>query len=63
MQIIEAQAQLIADKLAAGAVVMICGSLAMQKDVEVVLDKIVATHNDKSLTFYKEQNQIKTDCY
>ncbi|RRJ93178.1 FAD-binding oxidoreductase [Paenimyroides tangerinum] len=63
MQIIEEQAQLIADKLAVGAVIMICGSLKMQKDVEVVLDKIVATHNDKSLTFYKEQNQIKTDCY
>lgn len=63
MQLIEEQAELIANKLAAGAVVMICGSLAMQKDVEVVLDKIIATHLNKSLTFYKEKSQIKTDCY
>jgi len=63
MQIIEEQALLIADKLAAGAVIMICGSLKMQKDVEIALDKIVTRFNYKSLTFYKEQNQIKTDCY
>jgi sulfite reductase (NADPH) flavoprotein alpha-component len=44
-------------------VIMICGALQMQKDVETVLDEIVTAHNGKSLSYYKENNQILTDCY
>ncbi len=44
-------------------VIMICGALQMQKDVETVLDKIVTAHNGKPLSYYKENNQILTDCY
>ena len=49
--------------LADGGVIMICGALQMQKDVEKVLEDIVLTQNGNPLSYYKENNQILTDCY
>jgi len=54
---------LIAGTLDSGGVVMICGSLAMQKDVLKLLENVVATHNKKSLSYYQSHSQILMDCY
>lgn len=54
---------LIAGTLDAGGVVMICGSLAMQKDVLRLLETIAATHTKKSLSYYQSHSQILMDCY
>lgn len=63
MNSIERDAELFAETLEGNGIIMICGSLNMQKDVEQVLDKICLERNNKSFNFYKENNQIKTDCY
>lgn len=44
-------------------VVMICGALAMQKDVEALLDTLLPHYQLHSVAYYKEQHQILTDCY
>ncbi|UIR56610.1 PepSY domain-containing protein [Sphingobacterium sp. SRCM116780] len=44
-------------------VIMICGSLHMQRDVEKVLEEILQVRNHKTLHYYKEKKQILTDCY
>ncbi len=44
-------------------VIMICGSLQMQKDVERVLEEFTRERLGKPLSFYKYENQILTDCY
>ncbi len=52
-----------ADLLKNDGVVMICGALAMQFDVEKVLDNICISKNNISLSEYKAKGQILTDCY
>lgn len=44
-------------------IIMICGSIAMQQDVENILDAICKEHMQMPLTYYKSNNQILTDCY
>ena len=44
-------------------VIMICGSLSMQKDVIELLEKICLTQNKNSLSFYQSRGQILMDCY
>ena len=63
MNSIERDAELFAETLENNGIIMICGSLNMQKDVERVLDRICLERNHKPFNFYKENNQIKTDCY
>ena len=63
MNSIERNAGLFAETLKNNGIIMICGSLNMQKDVEQVLNGICLEKNNKPLNFYKENNQIKTDCY
>lgn len=63
MNIIEKDANLFAETLKNGGLIMICGSLNMQIDVEKVLDKICLERNKTPFIFYKDNNQIKTDCY
>lgn len=46
-----------------GGVIMICGSLQMQNDVENILDELCLTSNSKNITEYKRNGQILTDCY
>lgn len=53
----------IANFLENGNVVMICGSLAMQKGVENELQKIAENLLKTSIERLKEKNQILTDCY
>lgn len=46
-----------------GAVIMICGSLSMQKDVMEVLNEICLSNNQCNADYYLHKGQILTDCY
>ncbi len=62
MDLIKRDANFFMDLLANNGVIMICGSLAMQKDVESMLDTLLAEKN-LSLEVYKNNGQILSDCY
>lgn len=63
MDLIRNDATYLALLLSNGGVVMICGSLQMQQDVEKVINEICVKINGKDLTYYKENGQLLTDCY
>lgn len=44
-------------------VIMICGSLSMQRDVLAVLDSICRNNNLQSIEMCKNSGQVLTDCY
>ncbi|MET0465476.1 MAG: PepSY domain-containing protein [Chitinophagaceae bacterium] len=54
---------IIARDMQEGAVIMICGSLAMQKDVLEILDEAFKRINDKEVSYYQSHNKILMDCY
>ncbi len=58
MDLIREDAPFFSELLDKKGVIMICGSLAMQRDVEAVLAEICLT---RDLSKYK--GQILTDCY
>lgn len=62
MDLIKRDAEFFIDLLANNGVIMICGSLAMQKDVESTLDALLAGKN-LNTEAYKNNGQILTDCY
>lgn len=53
----------VAETLNKGGVVMLCGSLAMQKDVLQLLEAICAAHTSHDLSWYQSHGQILMDCY
>jgi sulfite reductase (NADPH) flavoprotein alpha-component len=53
----------LAGVLAGGGVLMICGSLAMQKDVMELLEEICSQDLGESIGFFQSRGQILTDCY
>ena len=57
------QSDLIRNTLSSNGEIMICGSLKMQKDTLAVLESIIGTDKDVSLTHYQDRGQIKMDCY
>jgi len=61
--ILKNHTKLVVDVLKNGNIIMICGSIAMQKGVESELEKIVNTHLNTSLNEFINRGQIKTDCY
>jgi sulfite reductase (NADPH) flavoprotein alpha-component len=63
MDLIQIDADFFANLLKNGGIVMICGALAMQFDVEKVLDSICISKNNTPLSDYKNKGQILTDCY
>ena len=63
MDLIQMDADFFADLLQNDGVIMICGALAMQFDVEKVLDTICIAKNNTTLSEYKAKGQILTDCY
>lgn len=63
MDLIKRDANFFTDLLQQGGVIMICGSLAMQKDVESILDGLCLAKKTKSISEYKENGQVLTDCY
>jgi sulfite reductase (NADPH) flavoprotein alpha-component len=63
MDLIKRDAAFFIDLLMHGGVVMICGSLAMQKDVESVLDTLCLSRTTMGISDYKAKGQVLTDCY
>lgn len=61
--LVQEDGKVVADLMGKGHVVMLCGALAMQKATEAVLEDLCQTYLDKPLSHYKEQGQIKADCY
>ena len=61
--LIKKDASQVATVLQNGGVIMICGSLAMQKDVIVVLEQICKKELSQSLSHYQAHEQILSDCY
>lgn len=55
--------KLIAQILANGGTLMLCGSLSMQKDVLLVLSNICTAFLDNELSYYQSHDQIMMDCY
>jgi sulfite reductase (NADPH) flavoprotein alpha-component len=56
-------AVVIAQKLAAGGVIMLCGSLAMQNNIIALLETICQEQNGKSISFYQSHGKVLMDCY
>ncbi|MDI6047442.1 PepSY domain-containing protein [Flavobacterium yafengii] len=63
MDLIKRDAGFFMDLLSQGGVVMICGSLAMQKDVEAALDALCLARATMGIADYKANGQVLTDCY
>ncbi|KAF2339120.1 PepSY domain-containing protein [Flavobacterium nitrogenifigens] len=63
MDLIKRDSTFFANLLNKGGVIMICGSLAMQKDVENILSELCTTKGLKTLSEYKANKQFLTDCY
>lgn len=63
MDLIKRDAAFFVDLLQQNGVIMICGSLAMQKDVETILDELCLVNEIKGLSHYKHNGQLLTDCY
>ncbi len=61
--LVEKEKNLIARVLMERGEVMICGSVAMQKEVVAVLSAICSTQLQKTLSYYQNKGQIKMDCY
>jgi sulfite reductase (NADPH) flavoprotein alpha-component len=61
--IIAKKEDLIASTLKNGGTIMICGSIAMMKDVLSSLEKITLQQLNSPLLKFKKKKQIKTDCY
>ncbi len=61
--LIKRDAQLVAEVLANKGVIMICGSLAMQKDVMQVIDSICQEKLKLSANHFQAHQQILSDCY
>jgi len=55
--------ELLATTLQEGGAIMICGSLAMQKDVLLLLNTICKEQLEQELTWYQSKGQILMDCY
>lgn len=54
---------LIADVMAKDGVIMICGSLAMQKDILTLLANVFKEKNNQTLSYYQSHHRILMDCY
>ena len=63
MDLIKKDADFFADLLRKGGVIMLCGSFAMQKDVEATLNVITISKNGKDIAWYKMNGQVVADCY
>ncbi|MCG9792532.1 PepSY domain-containing protein [Flavobacterium algicola] len=63
MDLIQKDALFFINLLQTGGVIMICGSLAMQQDVEAILDVICQAELGIPLSTYKSKGQILVDCY
>lgn len=63
MDLIRKDAKFFGELLINKGSIMICGSLAMQQDVEAVLNEVTTHYVGKPLQEFKDLGQIQTDCY
>ena len=56
-------ANLMAETLKNGGVIMICGSLAMEQMVVANLEAICLERKMETIGYYQSRNQLLTDCY
>lgn len=63
MDLIRNETANFAEILLSGGIIMICGSLAMQRDVEAVIEEICTDYNLSDLAYYKGNGQVLGDCY
>lgn len=63
MDLIKRDAHNIISHLKQGGVLMVCGAVSMQLDVENTINTILLETQEKPLDFYKTQGQLLTDCY
>jgi sulfite reductase (NADPH) flavoprotein alpha-component len=63
MDLIKRDSDFFINLMMQGGVVMICGSLAMQKDVESALDELCLAKTTMRISDYKANGQLLTDCY
>ncbi len=61
--IVSQQADFFANALKDKTVIMICGSVTMQKDLLRILNTICISKNKKPLSYYQNKGQILMDCY
>ncbi len=61
--LIKKDAEKVALVLKKGGVVMLCGSLAMQKDVMFLLENICQKELNQPLSYFQAHQQIRSDCY
>ncbi len=60
--VIQTQIDAIISDLENGAVIMICGAIAMQNEVFSILEEALSKRN-QALSFYEKRKQILVDCY
>lgn len=61
--VIKKEEQLIMSNITSNSVIMICGSIKMQKAVEEVLNELTLRNLNKPLQYFNDQGLVKTDCY
>jgi sulfite reductase (NADPH) flavoprotein alpha-component len=61
--LLERDAAIVKEVLTSGGAIMICGSLAMQRDVLAVIEAIITTTTGITVDEYIDKGQILTDCY
>ncbi|MCK8520143.1 PepSY domain-containing protein [Aquimarina sp. D1M17] len=61
--LVKKEVELISRVLVNQGTIMICGSIAMQKDVIAVLETLSETKLSVPLSNFQQNNQIKMDCY
>ncbi len=61
--LLEDKAEYIASHLKNNGLIMICGSIAMQKEVLKTLNVITTTNLNLPLSEFETNNQLKMDCY
>ncbi|MDO4228203.1 MAG: PepSY domain-containing protein [Capnocytophaga sp.] len=61
--VVTTQAKFFANLLKNNGVIMICGSVAMQKGVTEVLEEICKKHLQKPLSYFQNRKQFRMDCY
>lgn len=61
--LVKQDADLMAETLAQNGIVMICGSIAMQREIIDLLEQVATQQNGKPLSYYQNREQLRMDCY
>jgi len=61
--LLEEDEKVVTAVLSDGGVIMLCGSLSMQKNVVELLENICQNNLGKSVSYYQSHGQVLMDCY